>query len=364
MAPLYGFGLSQEDERTEAAALALPGGRVLSVASAGDMPLSLIALGADEVVAVDIDRNQLHLCELKRGAVIALDREAATRFLGFLPATHRERAVWFEAVRPHLPAPTQAFWNAHRSVVATGAIWEGRYEHYVRSLRRLTRPLIGRTFRRLVQCASRDDQRLEFAASFDRAWLRALFRLAFRPRVYAGRGLADEALQHAAAGDAVGDRFFARFRDACVGSLARENWLLQVHVLGEVAGRDAVPEYLTARGFQAVRARIDALSFVSSGLIDYLASPDAGTFDGFHLSNLPDWLSPADFERTAALVARRSLATSRVVWRYLHHQPADTEGLRAALHIDRVRSAALSAADRFPVYTVETATIAAQGAIA
>ena len=64
MRALYNFGISQEDERTEAAALALPGGRVLSIASAGDMALSLLALGADEVVAVDIEITQLHLARL------------------------------------------------------------------------------------------------------------------------------------------------------------------------------------------------------------------------------------------------------------------------------------------------------------
>ena len=42
-APPYNFGMSQEDERTEAAALGLGGeDRVLSVASAGEMPLCLL----------------------------------------------------------------------------------------------------------------------------------------------------------------------------------------------------------------------------------------------------------------------------------------------------------------------------------
>lgn len=358
----YGFGLSQEDERSEAAALGLPGGRVLSVASAGDMPLSLLALGADTVVAVDVDQNQLHLCALKRGAIVALDREPAIRFLGFLPASRRERAQWLNVVMPQIPVASRDFWTAHRALALDGVIWGGRYEQYVRLLRRLARPFIGRTFRRLVQCDSAEDQQAVFDASLDRPWMRALFRMAFRPRVYAGHGVEQQALQYAAAGGEVGDRFFARFRNACTGSPASANWLLQVHVLGEVAALHSVPAYLSERGFGVARAHIDAVSFVPAGIADYLESPDAGTFDGFHLSNLPDWLSASDFERVATLVARHAHAGSRVAWRYLHHRPADSAAVRAVLTVDHHRGAALTTSDRFPVYSIETATIARPGA--
>lgn len=362
MARAYGFGLSQEDERSEATALRLPAGRVLAVASAGDMPLSLLALGAGAVVAVDVDENQLHLCELKRGALVALDREPAIRFLGFLPASRRERAQWLSLVLPLLPVASRDFWNTHRTLALDGAIWGGRYEQYVRRLRRLAWPFTGRTFRRLVQSTSPEAQRDFFDASFDRSWLRALFRVAFRPRVYAGRGIQRQALTYAAAGNDVGDRFFATFRNACTQSPACDNWLLQVHVLGEVAGPDAVPEYLTPHGFRAARARCDAVTFIRANVADYLDSDSVGTFDGFHLSNLPDWVSAPAFERIAALAARHAHAQSRVVWRYLHHQPAESPALRDVLVVDRHGSATLTASDRFPVYTIEVATVARPGA--
>jgi len=70
---LYNFGLSQEDERSEARALDLrPEDRVLSIVSAGEMPLSLLSMGVARVVAVDIDPAQVHLASLKLAAVCAL----------------------------------------------------------------------------------------------------------------------------------------------------------------------------------------------------------------------------------------------------------------------------------------------------
>ena len=55
MSHLYNFGLSQEDERSEARALDLrPTDRVLSIVSAGEMPLSLLSMGVARVLAVDV----------------------------------------------------------------------------------------------------------------------------------------------------------------------------------------------------------------------------------------------------------------------------------------------------------------------
>ena len=104
MSYLYNFGLSQEDERSEARALDLrPADRVLSIVSAGEMPLSLLSMGVAQVLAVDIDPAQLHLARLKLAAVCALERCDAIRFLGYRTASPDQRHDWFDAVLDHLP---------------------------------------------------------------------------------------------------------------------------------------------------------------------------------------------------------------------------------------------------------------------
>ena len=359
MRPLYGFGLSQEDERTEAAALALPGGDVLSVSSGGDMPLSLLALGADRVVAVDVDPHQVHLGELKRAAVLALERDEAIQFLGFLPASHAKREAWLGRVGPRLPDSSRAFWQAHRDHAVRGAIWSGKYERYVGLLRALVAPIASRSFRSLVSCDSLAGQQALFARKFDRPFLRNVFRFAFRPSVYGGRGVDNRALLHNDVTCSLGDRFFERFRDACTRSPAQDNYLLQLHLVGQISGTGTVPEYLTESGYCTVRERAAAVTFVPAGIIEYLQAHETGAFDRFHLSNLPDWLSAADFDRLAALIASHAHPRARVVWRYLHHQPRVPKDLGTRIRIDRERSAALTEADRFPLYMVEMAEIGA-----
>jgi S-adenosylmethionine-diacylglycerol 3-amino-3-carboxypropyl transferase len=355
----YGFGLSQEDERTEATALGLPGGSVLSIASAGDMPLSLLALGADEVVAVDIDVNQLHLTELKRAAVLSLSREDAIRFLGFLPATTAERRRWLAVVSAHLPPDANAFWHVWSGDALRGAIAAGRYERYIGMDRALARPLAGRAFRQLVECATLDEQQAVFARSFDRPMLRALFTLVFHPRLYGWRGLDPRALQHLAPQTSLGRSFFERFRALCCDSPARENPFLQWHLLGRVRTADVVPEYLTEWGARVARERSAALSCVQGSIEDYLEASPGGRFDRFHLSNVSDWLSAPEFDRLLHLMVEKARKPARVVWRYLHRRPLVPENLQTALRTDPRLATELQRGDRFPVYSIVPADIRA-----
>jgi S-adenosylmethionine-diacylglycerol 3-amino-3-carboxypropyl transferase len=356
MRPPFNYGISQEDERTEATALGLPGGRVLSIASAGDMALSLLALGADEVVAVDIEPAQLHLARLKLCAVLSLERLEAIRFLGFMPAAPDRRLRWLASLRDRLPSSTREFWRERTAAVREGPIWAGGYERHLRLLRGLLWPFAG-AFRELCDCGSPYEQAAIFARHFDRPLLRAAFRLAFTPRVYAGRGIDRRGLRHRDQSTSIGARFFERFRAMCVGSPARENPLLQLHLLGRVLDPDVVPEYLTERGVTVLRQRAHAISFVQSSLLDVLESVEAGRFDRFHLSNVPDWLDAHAFDRALELIAEKSARPGRLVWRYLHRNHPITATCLPKLHADEELGRALAERDRFPLYAVVSAEV-------
>jgi S-adenosylmethionine-diacylglycerol 3-amino-3-carboxypropyl transferase len=357
--PPYNFGMSQEDERTEASALHLPGGRVLSIASAGDMALSLAALGADLVVATDIEAGQVWLGELKLAAVRVLDREDAIRFLGFLPACRADRERWLTALLPCLPAPAREFWKLRPWVAGCGPIWAGRYERYLRRLRSLVTPLAGRAFVRLVGSATLDEQARVFAASFDRPLVRAMFRVAFTPRLYSVLGMDPRGLQHRGNLPSPGVRFFERFRAMCLDSPSRLNPLLQLHLLGRVRGVNVVPEYLTERGFRALRESGGTVSFVHASVFDHLLSSHPGTYDRFHLSNVPDWLPANAFGQLVELIVERAATPARVVWRSLHADPSLPAALLPRIRVDDSLGAELQSRDRFPLYRISPAEIRA-----
>jgi len=355
MKPPYNFGMSQEDERTEAAALGLPGGRVLSIASAGDMALSLLSLGAEEIVAVDVDPAQLCLAELKRAAVLSLARGEAIRFLGFLPASRAQRKQWLIRVLPVLPHSAKNFWSLHPEAALNGAIWAGRYERYVRMVGAWLNPILGGRFRALFRCATLAEQRAVFEKHFNRPLLRATFRAVFSPRLFARRGMDPRSLQYHDSGRSVGDQYFAQFEAMCTATSARENFLLQLHLLGRVHDVQTVPAYLTERGAEAVRRRPSAVTFIHASMLDHLETAPVGRFDRFHLSNLPDWEAPAAFDRLLRTVASRAARPTRMVWRYLHRNHTPARDLQQRMLIDSTFSESLRGRDRFPVYGIVAA---------
>lgn len=358
MQPPYGFGHTQEDELTEAAALHLPGGRVLSITSAGEMPLNLLALGAEHVVGVDVLPAQNHLARLKLAAVLTLEREETVRFLGYMPARSRERLDWLDRLWPALPPHTVRFWEEHRDLVRHGPIWAGRFEHYIRLILRFAGPVVSPPFRRMVAAETLEEQRQVFAESLDRPVVHALFRKAFAPKNYGDRGLDARALQHHDdAAEPLGERFFGHLRTLCENVPARSNPYLQLFAVGQVSDVDVVPTYLTAEGYQAVRERSDALEIVDDDVHTVLSERPVGSFDRFHLSNVTDWMPTPDFEGLLELIVERSGRPGHLVWRAIHSSVGVPDALADRIQVDDALGERLRAKDRFPMYAVHPATV-------
>lgn len=359
MSFLYNFGLSQEDERSEAAALDLSSAdHVLSIASAGDMPLSLLALGAATVEAVDIDPAQLHLTRLKLAATRSLPRRDAVAFLGFMPATADDRFDWLQQTLPALPDASRRFWLRQRDAIAKGPVWAGRYEQYVGKLVKVALPVFGRKrFDKLFACGSLQEQREVFDRYFDRKAVRGLFNVGFHPKLFSSRGMDPRSLQHRDQHVSLGDQYFAHFRDLCTATPVNDNHLLQLTLLGRVQSEDVVPTYLTEQGARQIRERSENLRLIQQDLVSYLERVEPAAFDKAHLSNLPDWLDQDAFDRVMQLLVDKCAPGGRAVWRYIHVNRHVPVGLHARIRIDEEKGNKLRRTDRFPFYGIVCAQL-------
>lgn len=354
---LYGFGLSQEDERTEARALDLPGGSVLSITSAGDMALSLRALGAARVTGVDTSPAQNHLARLKHASIQMLEPLEAAAFLGYRPATAAQRSRWFAVAAPALPEPTAAWWRDQREAVQGGVVWSGRFEGFLGRVLGTLRPVLEPRFSELIAAPDLATQAEVFSRRLDTAAVRALFRVAFNPRFYAQRGMDPRSLQFHDPRTSLGDQFFATFANMCTRSPARENPYLQLFTMGQVIEPGALPAWLTDLGAAILRADPDSVRFLDSDVTAHVRSQPSGTYDRFHLSNVTDWMPVEQFDELLGVLADRSDRPGRIVWRAIHVDRTVPEALVERIIPDRAWGAELRAADRFPVYAVVPARI-------
>jgi S-adenosylmethionine-diacylglycerol 3-amino-3-carboxypropyl transferase len=357
MSALFGFGFTQEDERTVASMLDVEGQTVLCVASGGDIPLSLLARGARQIIAVDISEAQLHLCRLKVAALEHLDPESAAQLLGLMPASISQRRSWMAACVASLPEASTSFWQLHEaSLCSRGAIWCGRYERFIRKLQLIVRPLLGSAFIDLARCASTTEQELIFDRRIGRPWLRTLFRIAFSRKVYSGYGVDEQGLANRRSAVPLGEHYWAKLRSFCTATSARQNPWLQLHTIGRLLSLDAAPHYL-GEGFLAARQQVGSVKWVKGNLLGYVKESLPVEVTRVFLSNLPDWCSPLDFEALVCELAGKLPGESKILWSCIH---ADWQlpARISSLIVESDEGSLSSGLDRFPFYAYTCARVA------
>jgi S-adenosylmethionine-diacylglycerol 3-amino-3-carboxypropyl transferase len=329
-----------EDADTLCGALApvAPGGRVLSIASAGDNALALLTLDPEAVVAVDVSEAQLAALALRMVAIRAMEPAALQAFLGVVPDDHR--LATYAALRPELPAYARAFWDAHPDAVAAGVIHAGRFERYLRLFRRQVLPLVHsrRRTERLLDQDTLEEQERFYQAEWDTWRWRLVFRLFFS-RFVMGRLGRDPAFFEHVEGT-VGDRILARTRHALTAIPVRTNPYLTYIMTGNYSP-EALPRYLRPEHVTAIRERLGRITLVRGA-----AEACAGPFDAFNLSDIFEYMSPAVHERVyAELVSRAAPGARLAYWNMLAPRgPAASVALR--VRPLRELAAALHAGDR------------------
>lgn len=276
-----------------------PGKRILSIGSAGDNALALLAGGA-EVVAVDLSPAQLACLELRRAAFRNLDHAEVLKFLGVRPAEDRW-PTWLR-LRTDLPSDSQAFWDSRADSIRHGFIHDGKFEHYFRKFRNYILPLVHR--RRTAEEWSMEKTRTQRIDFYHRRWnnwrWRLLFRVFFSRFVMGRLGRDPEFFRYVQG--SVGQRILERTAHALTDLSTHDNPYL-IYILSGNYGA-ALPRYLRPENFAGVRAGLDRLHVVR-GSIDEVAltwtNRTDGGFDGYNLSDIFEYMSP---ELTSAVYGR------------------------------------------------------------
>ncbi len=354
MAFLFDFGVSQEDPLTEQLVLDLkPGDRILSVASGGEVPLSLISLTDNlHITAVDISQAQINLCRIKLAAALCLGFPENGQFLGFdFMKPQRRIEIYRDVICQQLAEEEILFWDENLSVVGQGVISAGRFEQYIAKIRFFSNLFIGKkNLQRLIECPNLEDQKAIFKKYIaSRKSLQLLFKVAFHPAVYKKRGLQEKALRHA--DKSTGERFYRKFESFCTANLASQNYFLQYFLTGRCQTPGAFPNYLQPRNRQRLKIFSDQLQFETISFEKKLREEERGVFNKIHLSNLGDWMSEEEFSDLRGLLMQKCLPGTILCSRYLQKNQFAYAGF-APFNIDEKCSEMAQSTDRFPFYTI------------
>lgn len=300
-----------EDAETVVRALApLAGARCLSIASAGDNTLSLLARGAREVVAVDLSRAQLALLELKMAAFRELSHEELLGFLGARPHPGRERV--YRLLRGDLGPEASRFWDVRPHLIRDGVIHAGRLERYFRLFRHWLLPLVHSRARvaELLQVRTRAARERFYVERWDGWRWRLAFHLFFSRLVMGSLGRDRAFFRYAENG--VAAPILERTRHGLTAVPTTDNPYLSLILTGHFG--PTLPDYLEADRHEPIRRGLDRLRLVEGPVERVLGRTRAGAFDAFNLSDVSEYMDRAAHHRLLASVHRSAAPGARIAY--------------------------------------------------
>lgn len=302
------YGSVWEDADVLCAALgpAARGGRVLSIASAGDNALALLTLDPAEVVAADLSAAQLACVELRIAALRALDDSALLAFLGLAPAD--DRAFTYLKLRGALPEAARDFWDAHPDAIAMGVTRAGKFERYLRAFRNWVLPLVHSeaTIRALAMLDAGEGQERFYAKRWDNWRWRLLFKVFFS-RFVMGRAGRDPEFFAEVEGP-VGERILARTRWAITRLPVRTNPYFRA-ILARGFVPEAPPRWLRPEHLAVIRGRLDRVR-LRHGPVEGAE----GRFDAFNLSDIFEYMPVPECTRVYGALLDRANPGARLAW--------------------------------------------------
>jgi len=262
------------------------GKRILSIASAGDNSLSMLAAGA-EVVAADLNPAQLACTELRKEAIRKLERSEFIQFAGIDKS--QDRRDVYDHIRPALSGSTQKYWDQRTDIIDSGFIHAGKFEKYFGIFRKRILPLIHS--RSTVIAALEPKNEHERRQFYDRVWnnrrWRFLFKVFFSRKVMGMLGRDPEFFRHVKV--PVAKHIIKRAEYAFTKLDTSDNPYLDYILTGNYS--QSLPHYLLSDNYDSIRKNIDNLT-IRLGAIDALAQEyGADSFDGFNLSDIFEYLS-------------------------------------------------------------------------
>ena len=285
-----------------------PGKSCLSIASAGDNTLALLAYAPKRVLAIDLSEAQLACLELRVAAYRALQHGELLELMGSAPSSRRGQL--YDACQQNLSPGCRRYWDQRRVLIESGIGSVGKFERYFKTFRTRILPLIHShsRVRELFQPKSKE-LRVQF---YERHWnnLRwnLLFRIFFSRRVMGTMGRDPEFFRYVEG--SVAERILARARYAMTELAPAENPYLKWIMTGGHNG--ALPFALREENFEMIRRNLGALEWRRCAFEEVLDQEER--FDAFNLSDIFEYISVERYKQLLGRIVERSRTGARLAY--------------------------------------------------
>lgn len=269
-----------------------PGKKILSIASAGDNSFLLLKSSPELVVAVDVNKTQLYLTELKKVCIKNLEHEEILAFLGFLASAERKNI--FDKIKGQLNAECRNYWEQQIKQIENGIIYEGKFEKYFILFSKRILPLIHskKAAAKLFEQKNEIEQELFYKNTWNNWRWKLLFKIFFSKYVMGKYGRDPEFLKQVQV--SVSEYIYSKAAKHLSSTTAQKNFMLFFNLNGHFG--KLLPPYLQKGNFESIKKNIDKLEVFEGYAED--AFNKYGKFNYMNLSNIFEYMNPELFAAT------------------------------------------------------------------
>jgi len=287
-----------------------PGDTCLSISSAGDNTLSLLASSPARVIALDLNPVQLMCLELRAAAYRELEYEELLGLMG--SRVNNERLALYQRCRPLLTENTRFFWDNNQLAIQNGIGSAGKFERYFSLFRERILPLV-HSKKRITQLLEQKDL-LQRKSFYNNVWNNFRWRIIFRlffSRFVMGRMGRDPSFFNYVEGS-VADKILARTYHAMTELAPSENPYLHWILTGTHG--DTLPFSLRKENFELIRDNLDKLEWHQLSIESFLAQAENVKIDKFNLSDIFEYVSEDNYVEMLKLLLKYSSSGSRLAY--------------------------------------------------
>ncbi|MBK8643539.1 MAG: DUF3419 family protein [Saprospiraceae bacterium] len=269
------------------------GSKILSIGSAGDNSFSLLTTHPSLVVAIDVNKFQLYIIELKKISIQQLSYSNLLSFLGFKHSDKREQT--FNEIKELLSVEARKYWEKNIDQIKKGIISSGKFEQYFQLFSSKILPWIHsqKIVEELLKDKSAEKQKIFYEKKWNTWRWHLLFKIFFSKYVMGKYGRDPEFFKEVKV--SVGEFIFKKAEDLLQSIRSQKNYMLRYNLTGSFG--EMLPHYLQPNNYEKVKANLDKLK-IKEGYVED-AITEYGKFNYMNLSNIFEYMNKDLFTLTA-----------------------------------------------------------------
>lgn len=283
---------------------------ILSIASAGENALSMLAKNPKKVYAIDLNQNQIMCTEFKIVCYKFLEYQECMELIGVFDSN--KRLELFDRVKQYLKEETRRYLESNIDIIEKGIIHTGKFENYFQIF---SKKILTKVHRKKIRdellTKKSKEERYKF---YDKTWnnlrWRFLFRIFFSKKVMGKLGRDKAFFRYVKVN--VAECIFKRAEYAFTELDTSKNSYL--YYIFNSRYDKALPFAYRKDNFEKIKQNIDNIVLLSESIESFIERDDVDYISKYNLSDIFEYMSDEQMCKIIKKMLTKSASGSRIAY--------------------------------------------------